>query len=335
MSTQVRVDDARFIDVRGVEQWVTVRGASRENPPLLIVGGPGAAFAALAPFFAEWEEHFTLVQWDQPGAGFTFARSPAEPGSIERLGADAIEVVDYARRRLAVPKIGLLAISAGTIVGLHMVARRPDLFGAYVGSGQFVDWARQDALSYELLLRRANERGDSVMQAELAKIGPPPYADTAADAVKSKYAGAPTPREATAFAALGPVMAAASARVPANASYFAPGVEWPEPFARAWAAYTALRRELVAFDARRLGRELAVPMYFLQGADDLYSVTSEVERYAAEITAPHVEVMTIPDAGHSASLLRNEVLQRLRERVRPTLLAALATDELPTRGRAD
>jgi pimeloyl-ACP methyl ester carboxylesterase len=244
-------------------------------------------------------------------------------------------VADFARRRLGVSKIGLLAFSGGTLVGLHMVARRPELFSAYVGSGQFVDWARQDALSYELLLERARERGDSAMQAELESIGPPPYADTATDAVKSKYAGAPTPREAAAFAAFGPVMAAASARVPENASYFAPGVEWPEPFPRALAAYTALRRDLVSFDARRLGRAFTVPMFFLQGADDVFSVTSEVERYAAELVAPHVEVMTIPEAGHSAFLLRDEVLKRLRERVRPKLLAALAPAELPAHGSAD
>jgi pimeloyl-ACP methyl ester carboxylesterase len=322
MSTEGRVEDARFIDVKGVEQWITVRG-SRGNPPLLIVGGPGLGYAALAPFFAEWEAHFTLVQWDQPGAGFTFGRSRVEAATIERLSADALEVADYARRRLGVPKVGLLAFSAGTIVGLDMVARRPDLFATYVGSGQFVDWARQDALSYELLRKRARERGDSAMQAELEAIGPPPYPDTATDAVKSKYAGAPTPREAAALAAFGPVMAAASARVPEDASYFAAGVDWPEPFPRALAAYTALRRDLVSFDARRLGREFAVDMFFLQGADDLFSVTSEVERYAAEITAPHVELMTIPDAGHAAFLLRDEVLERLCERVRPRLLAAL------------
>jgi pimeloyl-ACP methyl ester carboxylesterase len=196
------------------------------------------------------------------------------------------------------------------------------VFGAYVGSGQIVDWRRQDAESYERLHGRARERGDDAMLAELERIGAPPYRDAATDAIKSKYAGAPTPQEAAAFGELVRLGAAARAGEPADAPYLAPGIEWPEPLPRAFAAYTALRPEIVTFDAFALGRKLAVPMFFVQGADDLFTVTSEVERYAAFLEAPHVELITIEGAGHSAWLLREDLLARLVERVRPRLPTA-------------
>jgi proline iminopeptidase len=316
------VEEGVFVDVNGSPQWLTLRGADRANPALLIIGGPGFGYAAIAPFFAAWEREFTLVQWDQPGAGFTFAKSGAEVESIAQLVADGLAVAAHACARLGSGKIALLCFSGGTIVGLEMSKRRPELFSAYIGSGQVVDWARQDTVSYELLLNRARVQGNEAMLAELTSIGPPPYADTATDAVKSKYAGAPTPREAPAFADLGPLVGAALQGVPVGATYLAPGLQWPDPLARTFAAYAALRPEIVGFDARRLGSAFAVPLYFLQGADDVFTATSEVERYAAEITAPHVEYVPIEGAGHAPLVLRHELLALLARRVRPKLLAA-------------
>jgi pimeloyl-ACP methyl ester carboxylesterase len=313
------IDRGEFVDVNGVPQWLTIRGADRRRPALLLLGGPGAGYAALAPFFAEWERDFTVLYWDPPGAGFTFAKSRTEPESLAALAADGVQVAELARERLGVRQLAVLGFSAGTMVGLHMVRRCPEIFSAYVGSGQFVDWARQDSLSYELLLQRAAALGNAPMLAELRAIGAPPYADAATDAVKSKYAGAPTPREAAAFAELMPFVGAALQGAPAGATYLAPGHAWPEPRSRSFAAYTALRREIVTFDARRLGFAFSVPMFFFQGADDAFTVTSEVEAYAAELRAPRVELATIPGAGHSVLLLRRELATLLVERVRPRL----------------
>lgn len=314
------IDEGEFVDVGGVSHWLAFRGANAANPALLLLGGPGASFAAVAPFFASWEREFTLVHWDQPGAGFTFARSGAEPKSIEALAADAASIAEIACKKLGVRKVAVLACSGGTMVGLHLLRERRELVSAYVGAGQFVDWARQDALSYALLLQRANAAGNVAMLAELTAIGPPPYADSATDAVKSKYAGAPTAREAAAFGELMELVGAALAGVPPGAPYLAPGLPCPEPMMRSFAAYTALRPELVAFDARRLGTAFSVPMYFIQGVDDLFTVTSEVERYAGELTAPHVEVLRVADAGHSAVFIREQTRDLLVRHVRPKLL---------------
>jgi pimeloyl-ACP methyl ester carboxylesterase len=313
------INEGEFFDINGIPQWVAIRGASRANPALLVIGGPGASFAALAPFFAAWERDLTLVHWDPPGAGFTFACSGAEPKSVAALAADGARVGELACARLGKAKLAVLGVSAGTIVGLHMAQSRPDLFSAYVGSGQIVDWPRQDALSYALLLERARAAGNVAMLKELTALGPPPYRDSATDAVKSKYAGAPTRTEAAAFAELMPLIDAALRGEPAEAPYLAPGLRWPEPFARSLAAYTALRAEIVSFDARRLGSTFSLPLCFIQGMDDVFTVTAEVERYAAELSASHVELVRVPGAGHSPFLLRDEMLALLARHVRPWL----------------
>jgi len=77
ISSPKGIDEAQFVAIGGIEQWVTIRGWDRDNPVLLFLhGGPGDVtnpwtFALFAP----WEKHFTVVQWDQRGAGRTLRKT--------------------------------------------------------------------------------------------------------------------------------------------------------------------------------------------------------------------------------------------------------------------
>jgi len=314
-----RIEDGRFISIRGIDQWVTVRSQNSGDPALLILPGPGAGMAVLAPFFAPWEQAFTLIQWDQPRAGVTHVRhGGATPGeyTIDRLVDDGLTVSEWATQHLGVRRIAVVGFSGGTIVGLHMIKRRPQLFSAYIGSGQITNWARQDVLSYEMVLEQARQRHDAVATEELERIGPPPYPDTATDATKSRYAGAPTAAEAPAFSSL----LVTFTSPPTDAGYV-PARWLPEKEIRAvaTAAYDALRQEIVSFDAELLGLDFEVPMIFLQGELDAFTVSAEVERYVAKIQSPHKAYIGIPGAGHSPWMMRDRYLELLRTHVRPIL----------------
>jgi pimeloyl-ACP methyl ester carboxylesterase len=302
----VPIELRQFADINGQPQWLTMRGDDSANPVLLIVSGPGAALSRMEDFFAPWQRDFTVVQWDQPNAGATLAKSAAPVSlSIERIVRDGIAVAEFVCRALQVRKIAVLGISGGTIIALHLVKRRPELFSAYVGTGQIVNWAHQDFLSYETLLDDARSAGNGDMVAELETLGSPPYASTAQDAVKSKYAGALTAGEKLALSAL-------DASV--GAGIREGGV------AEATAAYDALRAEIVEFDAHSLGLEFAVPMFFLQGELDVFTVPSMVWRYAEEVQAPQKEFDLIDGGGHSVFLMRDAFLAALNFHVRAAAL---------------
>jgi pimeloyl-ACP methyl ester carboxylesterase len=295
----VRVDQASFAPVRGVDQWITLRGEDRANPPLLILSGPGVALSAAASFFAPWEADFTLAHWDQPGAGATHARHGDLDLSLDRLATDAEAVAEIACARLGMPRLAVLGISGGSIVGLRLAKARPDLVAAYVGTGQIVHWARQEALAYRMALDAATARGDAAAAAELHGIGAPPYPDIERELIKAKHVAAPTDAERAALAAMPPAD--------------------PAGRERATAAYLALRGEIAAFDAWALGPKFEVPMLFLQGADDLYTPTAEVAAYAASLSAPIVQLEIIPGGGHSAVFLREPFLQAMNQRLRPLI----------------
>lgn len=69
------------VQIGGIDQWIEVRGQNVNNRILLFIhGGPGIAFIPLAGAFqGPWEKYFTVVQWDQRGAGKTYASNEKEP----------------------------------------------------------------------------------------------------------------------------------------------------------------------------------------------------------------------------------------------------------------
>jgi pimeloyl-ACP methyl ester carboxylesterase len=308
------VDDGFFATIDGVDQWVTMRGRDVRKAVLLMIHGTGYALSQMAPVFEPWEEHFTLVQWDQPGAGATWARNRAAAAdslTLDRLARDGIAVAELTRRRFASSPIILVAISGGTIVGLKMIKQRPDLFSAYVGSGQVVNWRRQEALSYVMLLAQARSRGDATAIAELEQLGPPPYESVDGDAIKAKYAAALTPAEQAAFAGIGSDALAAMRTPPADARYIARGLDPFDARRVSMSTFERLRPQITAFDASELGLKYDVPMFFVQGASDVYTVTSEVAAYAAAIEAPASRLIVIDGAGHSPIFMRDEFLRLL------------------------
>jgi pimeloyl-ACP methyl ester carboxylesterase len=99
-------------------------------------------------------------------------------------------------------------------------------------------------------------------------------------------------------------------------------VELEDVRARAMATYEKLRGEMLAFDARRLGLNFEVPMFFFQGERDAYSVTSEVRAYEAEIQAPKKLLVLVAGGGHSCIFMRDEFLRLLNIHVRPVAVAS-------------
>jgi pimeloyl-ACP methyl ester carboxylesterase len=119
----------------GLEQWITMRGEDRKNPVLLFLhGGPGDATNPWGyAGFRNWLKYFTVVQWDQRGAGRTFGRNgPAAASTItiDRMVQDGVELAELLSRRFQKDKIVLVGHSWGSILGVFMAKARPELFYA-------------------------------------------------------------------------------------------------------------------------------------------------------------------------------------------------------------
>lgn len=168
------------IRLGGIEQWISIRGRHRRNPILLFIhGGPGFTSIPASWYYQSgWEEYFTVVQWDQRGAGKTYAINDLEPMrstmTIERMAADAEELAKYLRASYGKRKIVLMAHSWGSVLGVILAQRHPDWFYAYVGVGQAVAMARSEALGYRSTLAAARADGNKQAIADLERMAPFP-----------------------------------------------------------------------------------------------------------------------------------------------------------------
>ena len=176
------IEQGMFVSIGGLRQWIQVRGEDRHNPVILFVhGGPAMS---MIPFtyrsMQAWEKYFTIVQWDQRGAGRTYVLNGGADetaAGMDQIIDDGIRVSEFTRTLLHKDRIIVLGESWGSAVALEMARTRPDLFYAYVGTGQSVDMPRTQTMTYELLLERVRSEHDEKASSQLVSIGPPPYAD--------------------------------------------------------------------------------------------------------------------------------------------------------------
>ena len=174
------IDEAKAVDIGGIRQWITVRGRDRRNPILLVLhGGPAAPDLPNRYLFeSPWTDYFTVVEWDQRGAGKTYELNDPEKVAptihAERMLQDTEELVAYLRATYDKKKIFALGHSWGTILGLNLAARRPDWLYAYIGVGQIINMREAERICYDWVLNTARKAGDAKAVKELEAIAPYP-----------------------------------------------------------------------------------------------------------------------------------------------------------------
>jgi len=172
------VERLEKVHIGGMDQWVSIRGNDRRNPVLLMLhGGPGWVSMPTSWYFQRgWEEYFTVVQWDQRGAGKTYVEN--DPAKIaptmtrERMVEDAVEMVAWLRREFGKDKVFVLGHSWGSYLGLELARRRPQWLHAYIGVGQITDAPQSERLGWAWTLRQARLDGNAEAVAELEALAP-------------------------------------------------------------------------------------------------------------------------------------------------------------------
>src|SRR5690242_13059126 len=117
-----------YITLGGIQQWIEIACESSENPALLFLhGGPGASSRRHTAGWKAWQKHFTVIQWDQRGAGLTFARNGAQHSgrvTIDLMISDTIELIEFLNQHLAKQRLTLLGHSWGSFLGVNVARRR-------------------------------------------------------------------------------------------------------------------------------------------------------------------------------------------------------------------
>lgn len=305
IATPNGIDEALFVDLNGTRQWVTIRGRDRSNPVILMLhGGGGSSMSSFTGRFLDWERDFVLVQWDQPGAGRTYRAAGREIDpdlTIEQMTDDGNRLAEWLIEYLDADSINLLGWSWGSVLGVYMVKARPDLYAAYIGTGQVLDMVRGEEVAYVNVLAKAEQRGDAQAIEDLTRIGAPPY--DAADEIAAHRSWAI--EYELGQSALGTLM------LPV---LFEPRVTLSDIVdsrtARdAWGTHffgDTLQGPLVDLDLTMLGARFDVPMFVIQGAQDDFTPASLAREFVEFVNAPAKDYFAIEGAGHFAIISKNE-----------------------------
>lgn len=313
------IDDKLYVSIGGIEQWITIAGDDRDNPVILFVhGGPGSPLSPYSDsIYGAWRKDFTLANWDQRGAGKTYQRS-GEPDlatmTIERFAADGLEVVDYLRQRLDKKQIILIGTSWGAAVAVHMVKARPGVFAAYIGASPLVNARAGATASYQRVLALARAASDTASITALEALGPPPF-----DHVRK-------------FGQLRRLMRKYEAQraTPAPSSWaIAPAYAGDEERAAHAAGddfsflhFFGLRGDglFTTIDLSALGPTFGIPVYVVQGTEDLMTVPEIAKAFFETIEAPAKKFVLLPATGHGTNRAMVDAQYRLlMEDVRPLM----------------
>jgi pimeloyl-ACP methyl ester carboxylesterase len=285
------------VNLNGSEQWVSIRGKDVTKPVLLfLAGGPGGSQLVTARRALHGlEDHFVVVNWEQPGAGKSFDAVDRSTLTPERYISDTRELVLYLQQRFGQEKVYLLGESWGSALGIMAVQRYPELFHAFIGTGQMVAFLENDLICYDFALRLAQERGDTQKVEQLKRQGPPPYYDSDVALKSATYL-----METFAYMNANPAIADNGFNTFQDLAGSEYGlydkVNW---FRGVLDTFGVVYPQLWDVDFREQAPRLEVPVYFLIGRHDVNAPPELTEEYYQILTAPRKELIWFERSGHN------------------------------------
>ncbi len=304
--------------IGGSDQWLLLRSENTDNPVILFLhGGPGTSqLTANRRNTRLLEKHFIVVNWDQRGAGKSYAAiAAADKMTIEQFVEDTRELTTWLMKRFGKERIVLAGHSWGSAIGALTVAKYPELYHAYVGIGQVANMEEGEAASYQWTLEQAKKRGRRRAVRALEKIGPPPYqGDWRAKMIRERsYVGRfggevhGSSIGATGLV-LGGLLFSREYGLVDRICYFrgilgSIALLWPQ---------------LLKVDLFKSVPELKVPVFFMAGRHD-HEVPAEIAaRYFAALRAPAKELVWFENSAHMVNSEERDAFNKfLVENVRP------------------
>ena len=302
-----------FLEVNGTRQGLFIKSRDPRNPVLLYVHGGMPDYFLDATHPSGLEQDFTMVWWEQRGAGLSSAAAgPNQPVTVEQLVADTIAMADLLRLRFAVEKVFLMGHSGGSFIAIKAAARAPDRFYADLGVAQVVDQLESEVRAHAFMLDRARRDGD---QAARRRLEAAPV--TLAGGLSPDYLRLRDPMMHT--MGVGTMHAMRSVVT----GLFLPSLAFPEYSlrekvdlwtAKSRAGVSIVWDEMLRTDLRIDVPRLEIPAYFFEGVFDFTCNAALARAYFGRLQAPVKVYYGFDHSAHSPLFEEPDLFrQRLRE----------------------
>jgi pimeloyl-ACP methyl ester carboxylesterase len=320
---QNSISEYQMVTLGGVQQSILIRGSDRSNPILLYIhGGPGNPETSfIVSYQKEWEDYYTVVNWDQRGAGRSYNNEiDQDMLTTDQICSDAIELTQYLKEQFQVDKIYIVAHSYGTYVGMKCIQQNPEDYYAYVGIGQIGNQQNNEEYLLSYAVQMAKEHNNEEALSELSTLGDLPYTKqdfgnkiSLSRKWTTYYGGAiygdSNTNRFNVEAILSPEYSLF------DLIHYIKGVnlyytDTENDHAR-WELFNAnLPEEIPTVD---------IPIYFIQGKNDFIVSFQACQEYYDKLQAPYKELIPIQNCAHNpivehtdevSNILINKVLEK-------------------------
>jgi proline iminopeptidase len=300
------------VRINGSDQWIEIRAWSPDKPVLLsIPGGPGQSdLATSRPTLGTLAKDFVVVSWDQRGIGKSYGSYDPKKLTTKQAVADTVALTNYLRNRFNERKIYLFGESGGSIIGVLAVQQHPELYHAWIGSGQMVDPLQTDRLIYGGLLAYAAEHHDSGLASKLHGYGAPPYRSVYAygyvmsqyDKLAGDYTEPKPYTEALSKSGVGLFGVLGSEYTLPEKMNVLRGLI--DNFATMYPSWQTI-------DFERTAEHLGVPVYIFTGKHELAARRDLSLAWFSHLQAPIKRLYDFPDSGHASAFEHFQDLHRI------------------------
>lgn len=169
------IDVMENIEINDVMQCVSICAEKKDAPLLLYLhGGPGdAALPLVLKYNKALEKDFTVVVWEQRGAGKSYYKfAQDEELTIDTFVGDTHELVTHLLEKFSQEKLYLVGHSWGSVIGLKFIQQYPQLIHTYVGCGQVVNMQKSSQMAYDFALTKNIAAGNQKNVDRLNAISP-------------------------------------------------------------------------------------------------------------------------------------------------------------------
>ena len=305
------ISEKIYVNLNGAEQGMFIKGQNTDNPVLLFLHGGTAMpeYFLTQKYPTGLDEYFTVCWWERRGAGLSYRSDiPSDTITLEQSISDTIELTKYLRSRFRKDRIFLMAHSGGSVIGIQAAAKAPELYSAYIGVGQISYQLRSELQSYEYMLERYIEIGNTKMARQLEKAPltmstplPVSYMKIRDKAMHGLGVGTTHDMKS--------VMAGVFL-----ASWLCREYSVPEKLALwrgKFSSDKALWDEMISLDLTKEIPELDLPTYFFHGKHDYTVSYSLAKEYLAKMRAPLKGFYTFENSAHSPMFEEPDEMKRI------------------------
>lgn len=286
-----------YICINGISTYLLHYPSASEAPLILhIHGGPGAPASVFAYLTEAFPRNYSIVYYDQRGAGKTLIKNPLAKVNIAALKRDLLETVLHLKRTYQKERICILGHSWGSVLGSSFVLDHPEHVSCYIGCGQMCCFVENEKRAYLFLRDAVRQSYDKKAWNALMNLGSYPAKCFSMKALLNVV------RMRNLQGRFG--LAVRMDEEVKQIFRQSPVASWIDmvAFVLGGLRSAGMMKEFWNNDLRSMGYAYQVPVYYIMGDRDRTTPYEIAREYFDRIEAPFKKWYFVPNAGHFVML---------------------------------